>query len=328
MDTSQDSISLRTDRESISAKHFVSKENYSFTFDSKLPPVLKVQPSEIIEIETWDCYMGKVTLENPTISISDKEVNGATGPIYIEGAEPGDTLSVTILDIRPNEVGVARVFPGEGQLGHLISEPFAQFFKINDGFVKMNNPKQELAVQFPLAPMIGVIGVAPEKDFIYTMPAGKHGGNLDNNENTIGATIHLPVKHRGGLLAIGDMHASMGDGEIGGTGVEVGGKVLISTRVIKGKQKIFPVTENENYWITHGVADLDINLAMQYACEEASKILVDNWGFTIKESFIFLSVVGNLGVAQNVHPSEGTVIAKMRVPKLPACPAPFNLRNY
>ena len=180
-------------------------------------------------------------------------------------------------------------------------------------------------VSFPINPMLGVIGVAPATGSILTMPAGKHGGNLDNNMNKIGSTIYLPVKHSGALLGIGDMHASMGDGEICGTGVEIGGDVLIEVNVIKSITTDFPVTETADSWITHGVAVEDIQEAMKLACEEAAGLLVNHWGFTYEDAFIFLSVACDLGIAQNVHPCEGTVIAKVRVPKISACPKPFKI---
>ena len=173
--------------------------------------------------------------------------------------------------------------------------------------------------------MLGVIGVAPASGSILTMPAGKHGGNLDNNMNKIGSIIYLPVKHPGALLGIGDMHASMGDGEICGTGVEIGGDVLIEVDVIKSITTDFPVTETAQSWITHGVAINDIELAMKIACEEAAGLLVNHWGFTYEDAFIFLSVACDLGIAQNVHPCQGTVIAKLSVPKIDACPTPFRI---
>ena len=180
-------------------------------------------------------------------------------------------------------------------------------------------------VNFPAVPMLGVIGVAPESGEIATMPAGKHGGNLDNNMNRKGSIVHLPVKHKGALLGMGDMHASMGDGEICGTGVEIAGDVLIKVDVIKGITTDFPVTETADSWITHGVAVEDLTLALKLACEEAAGLLVNHWGFTYEDAFIFLSVAGDLGIAQSVHPSSGTVIAKMRVPKIAACPKPFKI---
>ena len=300
--------------------HFISREHHTFSFSAGHSPALTVKPGELIHLQTWDCYKGQITdASNALLPIDDSQINPATGPIYIEGAQPGDTLSVTLHDIQPGKRGVARTYPGNGQLQHLITEPYARFFDVDGETVTMNEH-----VNFPLAPMLGVIGVAPAEGEILTMPAGKHGGNLDNNLNTIGSTIHLPVKHTGALLGIGDMHASMGDGEICGTGVEIEGDVLLSTSLIKGVTTEFPVTETATHWVTHGVSDVEeLTGALRLACEEAAHLLVREWGFTMNDAFIFLSVQGNLGIAQAVHPSTGTVIAKMSVPKLSACPRPF-----
>ncbi|MSX52458.1 MAG: hypothetical protein F2769_00955 [Actinobacteria bacterium] len=303
------------------AAHYLSREHHTFSFAASHSPALTVSPGELIHVQTWDCYKGAITNDiDALLPIPDTEINPATGPIYVRGAQPGDTISVTIHDIKPALRGVARTYPGNGQLQHLIEKPYARFFDVVNGLVTMNEQ-----VSFPSAPMLGVIGVAPESGEIPTMPAGKHGGNLDNNLNGIGATIHLPVKHPGALLGIGDMHASMGDGEICGTGIEIAGDVLISIALIKGVGTDYPVTENASSWVTHGVAVNDLPAALQVACEEAAQLLVKHWGFTIEDAFIFLSVQGNLGIAQAVHPSSGTVIAKMVVPKIPACPSPFKI---
>ena len=303
------------------AKHYLSRDHHTFSFSASHDSALRVSPGELVHVQTWDCYKGAITdHENALLPIPDSEINPATGPIYIEGAQPGDTLAVTIHDIQPGPRGVARTYPGNGQLQHLIKSAYARFFDVIDGTVTMNE-----RVSFPSSPMLGVIGVAPEDGEVLTMPAGKHGGNLDNNLNGIGATIYLPVKHQGALLGIGDMHASMGDGEICGTGIEIAGDVLISVEVIKGVGTEYPVTETATSWVTHGVAVEDLPAALQIACEEAAQLLVKHWDFTIEDAFIFLSVQGNLGIAQAVHPSSGTVIAKMVVPKLAACPSPFKL---
>ena len=303
------------------ANHYLSRDHHTYSFASTHQPVLTVQPGDLIHLQTWDCFAGQVIVDaDLTKDIDDSKVNPATGPIYINSAEPGDTLAVSILEIVTEARGVARCFEGEGQLSHLLSGPYGRFFAVLDGVVTMNEH-----VSFPASPMLGVIGVAPESGEVATMPAGKHGGNLDNNMNKVGATIYLPVKHAGALLGIGDMHAAMGDGEISGTGVEIGGDVLIKVEVIKAISTDYPVTELDDCWITHGVAVQDIEAAMRIACEQAAGLLVDHWGFTIEDAFIFLSVACDLGIAQCVHPSTGTVIAKLRVPKLAACPRPFKL---
>jgi len=298
----------------------LSRDHHIFSFDANHEPVLTVDPGTIIEIETWDCYTGQVTSENDTHdSIDNALINPATGPIAIKGAEPGDSISVTLLDIRPNEQGAAMCQPEWGQLGHLV-KPATRIFKVKNGVITMND-----RVSFPANPMFGVIGVSPESGVIPTLDAGRHGGNMDNNNHGIGATVHLPVFQTGGQLSIGDMHASMGDGEISGTGVEIGGIGIIKVDLIKGKHGTWPVTETADSVITHGTAVGDINEAMQLACEEAYRILVNEWSFTPEDAFIYLSVAGDLGIAQYCHPCPGTVIAKMRIPKISAIPRAFNV---
>jgi amidase len=250
-------------------------------------------------------------------------VNSATGPIEVIGAEPGDSLSVTLIDIQHEEKGSAMVIPGWGQLIDKTQAPQTRIFNVKDGVITMESN----GVTFPTRPMFGVIGVAPASGEIGTFFADRHGGNMDDHLNGIGATVHLPVFQPGGMLAIGDMHASMGDGEISGTGVEIGGKGIIKVDLIKGNAGGWPITELKDSWVTHGTARF-IEEALKIACEEAAKLLVDEWGFTIEDAYIFLSVAGDLGIAQNIHPfPDGFAVAKMRVPKISRAPHPFKAQQ-
>lgn len=297
----------------------ILKDQHIWAYEAEMEPVIKVDPGTTLEIETWDCFTGQVQSESDTVEKLDlARVNSATGPIYVNGAEPGDSLSVTLIDIKPGPQGAGMCIPEWGQLIDKVKSPVTRIFKVKDGMIYMNEK-----VSWPIRPMFGVIGVAPKEGSIPTFLADRHGGNMDDHMNGIGATIHLPVFQPGGKLAIGDMHASMGDGEISGTGVEIGGTALIKVDLIKGKQGGWPITETADSWITHGTTADSIDDALKYACEEAAKLLVDQWGFTIEDAFIFLSVTGDLGIAQYCHPSPSSVIAKMRVPKLPATPRPF-----
>jgi len=299
----------------------ISKDQHIWAFDSAMQPVVSVNPGTVIEIETWDCFTGQVQTENDTIAQLDlSRVNSATGPIAVNGAEPGDSLSVTFIDIKPGPQGAAMVIPEWGQLVEHCKAPTTRIFKVRDGIITMNEK-----VSFPTRPMFGVVGVAPASGVIPTFLADRHGGNMDDHQNGIGATLHMPVFQSGGMLAIGDMHASMGDGEISGTGVEIGGTAIIKVDLIKGKQGGWPITEDAEAWYTHGTTADSIDGALKSACEEAAKLLVDQWGFTIEDAFIFLSVAGDLGIAQYCHPSPGSVIARMRVPKISACPSPFKI---
>ena len=299
----------------------IGRDQHVWSFDARRAPVVTVDPGTTIEIETWDCFTGQVTSESDTLDRIDlNRVNSATGPIAVRGAEPGDTLSVTLLEINPGPTGAAMCIPDWGQLIDQVSAPTTRIFTVADGVVHMNE-----RVSFPARPMFGVIGVSPASGDISTFFADRHGGNMDDHVNGVGATIHLPVFQSGGQLAIGDMHASMGDGEISGTGVEIAGTGVIRVDVIKAKAAGWPITETADAFYTHGTSDASIDDALKSACEEAARLLVDEWGFSREDAFMFLSVAGDLGIAQYCHPSPGSVIARMRVPKLAATPRPFRV---
>ena len=298
----------------------IGRDQFVWEFSPHMTPVVTVRPGAVIRLETNDCFHGQVTDESVTADILDTtRVNAATGPIAVEGAEPGDSLLVELLEVNPGPQGAAMIIPGWGQLVDQVKAPVTRIFQVNDGIVRMGD-----TVSFPARPMVGVIGVATESETLANFHAGMHGGNLDNSLHGPGATVMLPVRQSGAMLAIGDMHASMGDGEISGTGVEIDGDVLIRVSLLKAQQTRWPVTELADSWLTHGVtADGDLHEAIRLACEEAARLLVDQWGFSMEDAFIFLSVAGDVGIAQACHPCPGSVIARCRVPKTAATPRPF-----
>ena len=297
----------------------ISRDQYVWAFSAGMTPVVTVDPGTVLELETNDCFTGQVQSESDTLDAPDtSRLNSATGPIFVRGAEPGDTLSVTLLDIVPGPQGSAMVIPGSGQLVEYCDAPATRILRIEDGTIWLNDK-----VSFPAKPMVGVIGVAPAEGEVITFLADKHGGNLDDTVNGIGATLHFPVFQPGGLLALGDMHACMGDGEISDTGVECPGTVLIKVDVIKGKTPRWPVTETADSWYTHGTSADSLTDAIKFACEDAANLLVSELGFTMEDAFIFLSCTCDVGIAQACDPCTGSIIARMRVPKVSACPAPF-----
>jgi amidase len=131
------------------------------------------------------------------------------------------------------------------------------------------------------------------------------------------------VRQPGGLFAVGDMHAAMGDGEISGTGVEIAGEVVVRFDLVKGRQGGWPVTELRDRWVTHGTGGADVREAIENACEDAARLLVDQWRFSMEEAFLFLSVACDVGICQACQPSPASTIARVCVPKVSACPAPF-----
>ncbi len=300
--------------------HVVSREDVIWAFGPALEPVLQVAPGATVTLQTNDCFTGQIRTEDDLVTEIDlTRVNSATGPVAVRGAEPGDTLVVEILDVRPAEQGVATIIPGFGQLIDQVRSPVTTVFRIGRDTVRMND-----RISFPLRPMIGVMGVATDGDELVNAFAGRHGGNLDDHLNGPGATVYFPVRQPGGMFAAGDMHAAMGDGEICGTGVEIAGEVTVRLDVLRGKQAVWPVTELPGAWVAHGTSGGDFDEALQAACEEAARILVDQWAFTREEAFVFLSVACDANVCQACRPSPFSAIARVSIPKVAACPRPFS----
>ena len=235
----------------VAAAHRLSRDQVIWSFGPDLEPVLEVQPGETVTFETNDCFTGQIRSEDDLVTEIDLErINGATGPVAVAGAEPGDSLVAEILDVRPIEWGVATLIPGFGQLIEQVEAPLTRMFEVRDGEIRMND-----RVSFPARPMVGVVGVATDGETLSNGLAGHHGGNLDNHLHGKGARIYFPVRQPGGMFAVGDMHASMGDGEICFTGVEIAGEVDIRFDLLKGKQATWPVTEFPDRWMPHATAD-------------------------------------------------------------------------
>src|SRR5437588_5687408 len=300
-------------------EHRLGRDQVIWSFGPDLEPVLEVEPDDVVTFETNDCFTGQIRSEDDLVTEIDlSRINSATGPVAVKGSEPGDSLVAEILDVRPIEWGVATLIPGFGQLIEQVQSPLTRLFEVRDGMVKMND-----RVSFPAMPMVGVVGVATDGEELSNGLAGRHGGNLDDHLHGAGARIYFPVRRPGGMFAVGDMHASMGDGEICFTGVEIAGEVTVRFDLLKGKQATWPVTELADRWIPHATAD-DYGDALKLVSEEAARLLVDEHGFTIEDAFIFLSVACDAGVAQACKPAPqfGTT-ARFTIPKLDATPAPF-----
>src|SRR6476660_5791577 len=302
------------------AQHRLGRDQVIWAFRPDLEPALEIDPGEVVTLETNDCFTGQIQSESDLVTEIDfQRVNSANGPIAIRGAEPGDSLVVELLAVRPAERWFATLIPGIGQLIDQVQAPVTQVFRVDGDTVHMND-----RISFPLRPMVGVIGVATESETVFNGYAGQHGGNLDNHLHGPGSTVYMPVRQPGGMLAIGAMHASMGDGEICFTGVEIAGEVTIRVGLLKGKQGRWPVTELPDRWAVHGTAGQDFMEALDRAVEEGARFLVDQWGFSMEEAFIFLSVACDANICQACRPQEFSTIARVSIPKVSATPRPFS----
>jgi len=207
----------------------LTNEKCIFSFSKHNDPVLNVNDGDEVNIETLDCFSCQIKTNDDKLETMDwDKVNPATGPIYVNGAEEGDTLEVTIKKIDIDDKGVVATGKDLGVLGGMMNDLYSKVVEINDGKVIFNEK-----LSFPVKPMIGVIGVAPKEGEINCGTPGPHGGNMDTTLIGEGSKLYLPVFVDGALFALGDLHAVMGDGEIGVSGIEVSGTVTVGLRVLK-----------------------------------------------------------------------------------------------
>lgn len=276
----------------------ISREHVIYEMNKENEPVLTVESGTTVVFETQDCFSGEVQSEKDTVSDIDfSKVNPATGPLYVEGAEVGDTLKVTLNRMEIDDKGSVLTAPGLGMLADGIEKEETAMGEISEEGTLYKG------FNIPLTKMVGVIGTAPAGEGVNTGTPHDHGGNLDTTLLTEGATLYLPVNTPGALLAMGDMHSSMADGEIMGSGMEVAGEIEVTVEVIKDSKLPLPFVETDEVYAT---------LASRETMEEATKaainnmvdVLMDKTDLTFNQAGMFLSLAGDLKVSQVVNPNK------------------------
>lgn len=285
----------------------LSKETFFYAFSKDNQVAKKVPSGSTVVIETYDCFQNQIqSKDTPFNTVDWNQVNPATGTIYVEDAQPGDILKVKIDNIELANQGLLATGPGLGVMGHRIDKFNVKMIPIVDGKAVFND-----RIHLPLNPMIGVIGVAPEAAPVNNGTPGAHGGNMDTTLITTGATLYFPVFQEGALFGLGDLHAAMGDGEIGVSGVEIPGKVTVTLDVIKGKSIPYPFVENEE-----GVAVIVSKETLDEAAKAAVEIFADtllpHTDLTLAELTMLFSAAGQVQVSQIVDP---LMTARFFVPK-------------
>ncbi|MCX8186213.1 MAG: acetamidase/formamidase family protein [Sulfolobales archaeon] len=277
----------------------IPKDRFTYKFSKYVPPAAYARPGDVVVFEVMDNLSGQIrSEETPLEAIDIGKRNPCTGPLYVEGAEAGDTLVVDILDVKVGNRGWIRVFPGGGALHDKNFQPKIKIVSVEGGYVTFNNLK------IPIKPMVGTIGVAPTDGEIPTPLCGPHGGNMDLKILRKGTRIYLPVFADGALLAMGDLHAVQSDGESGITPVEVDGEVMVRLEVIKGRSPTYPVVELEDTYsiITSGT---DLDEAVYRAVEESVKVLMKALNTTFQEAYMLSSILVELRINQVVNKLKG-----------------------
>lgn len=246
--------------------HHVDATHVVYSYDKDSSPAVRVRPGDVVILECDDSNHGVIrTPEDGPSKVDFDRINPATGPIYVEEAEPGDVLGVRIFHIEVGELGSALQFPGEyGFLKHEMG-PFTKVAPVRDGIALYRDD-----IRIPIRPSMGTFGVAPAGEPVLTLYPGDNGANMDHKDVCTGNTVYMPVFVPGALLAMGDAHAVIGDGESSGEGLEVSSVVTIQLEVFKGVSLPRPVIESPTEIMTCGWG-----MTMEEATSCAMRDMVD-----------------------------------------------------
>jgi acetamidase/formamidase len=283
-------------------------------------PVLRIANGDTVITTTVDA-MGK----DASDSKATPGGNPQTGPFYVEGAEPGDTLVLQLDRITPNRaIGYTGTVVAENVVDPWFArelpegESMAEWqMDVERGTATLIKPATKLGkLELALAPMLGCFGVAPPRgQAISTATSGEYGGNMDYRGFIAGVTVYLPVFVPGALIHVGDGHAIQGDGEIVGTGIEISMDVQFTVQLIKGKRIRWPRGENADYIFAVGNAR-PLDQALQHATTEMLRWLEEDYGLDKVSASILLgqAVEYDLG---NVYDPAYTMVCKLRKSLLP-----------
>lgn len=285
----------------------IPSDKVVYSMSSKHPPVLAVPDGSEVTFETCDCFQNQIQVASDQLSGIDwNHINPATGPLFVEGAMPGDVLKVSILKIEVADQGVMTPLPGEGALGDFLTEEITRIIPIRDNKAYFTD-----SLLFDISPMIGVIGTAPSQgEDISTGTPDAHGGNMDTKRIVEGSVLYLPVHVEGALLSMGDLHALMADGEVLFCGLETAGRVHVRVDVIKGEELPLPLLVEGEDVITIASSELLDDAALD-ATHQMMRLMLKHTTLSSEEAGMLMSLKGELRISQIVDPKK---TARMEFP--------------
>ena len=258
---------------------------------------MRIKSGESVKIKTMDCFSNQIRKEADKLeTINWDLVNPATGPIFVEGARPGDVLKVSIERIDVGPLGIMATGEDLGVFGSYFKGMTKKLIPIEGDFAAFNEN-----LKIPLNKMIGVIGVAPDGNPVNCGTPGSHGGNMDTKLITEGASVLLPVFTEGALFGTGDVHAAMGDGEVCVTGVEIDAELTLTFEVIKDMQLNNPMVETDAM-LSCIASEKNLEDAALQAARDMYDYLNANTELKNEELAMLLSAVGDLQISQIVDP--------------------------
>jgi acetamidase/formamidase len=305
-------------------EHILSASPTHSVWDRSLPPRLHIESGDEVAYECVDASGGQVrpgmTVQE-YLAIDRTRIHALTGPIWIEGAEPGDVLEIDVLSTRHADWGWSSVIEGLGFLKERFRDPYLFHWQLEGESTSSLAP-----AVVPLRPFLGVMGVARAEDGKFrTRPPGPFGGNLDVRELCAGSRLYLPVYNPGALFSCGDGHAAQGDGEVCINGIECPLDVTLRFHLHKYQPLSAPLVESSEAAARDSTADAwvvvetgtDLADTARAATSRMVDLLVSRWGFSTVHAYILCSVALKLRLSQVVNEPVYTVsgaIAKQILP--------------
>lgn len=292
----------------------VKPDDYSYVFNPYREPIANVRPGDRVTIHCEDAFESRIQSQEDVPSqalATAKFLNPQTGPIYVEGAEPGDTLVVRLRRIEPTRAfAISCLIPYFGGLTSTIftrslQEPLPEkvwVWELHDD--KLRNA--ELDAEVPLDPFMGTLAVAPDLEAVTALAPGPFGGNMDVPDVRPGNTVYLPVWNEGALFYTGDTHANQGQGELCGVGLEITSKVTVEFDVIKGRTIDWPRIESQDAIMVVGSAK-PMEDAARIANTELVLWLESDYGFDRWNAYQLLTQAGGLYVGNMVDTTYSLV---------------------
>lgn len=270
-------------------------------WSSSIEPEITVPSGSVIEVQTEEASDRQITAESTVEdleNISFDPIHPLTGPVYVEGAEPGDVLKVTLHTIELGEYGWTAIVPGFGFLADEFTDPYLKTFDLGKDKKSVRFSEN---IEIPLKPFPGVMGVAPAVDsMLSTIPPRANGGNMDDPHLVEGTTVYFPVFVEGALFSIGDAHAVQGMGEVCGTAIEAPMRIVYEVEVIKdGRTLREPEYETEDTYAVTAFGE-SIDEAAQKATRYMIDYLVEEHGMERNDAYALCSLAGDLRIAEVV----------------------------
>lgn len=289
-------------------------------WNNAIAPVQRIAPGDVVLFETVDASGGQITAKSDVSAVKTLDfgrVNPVTGPLFIEGAEPGDAISVKLIDFSGGSWGWTAIIPGFGLLADDFAEPFLHISECDEKNVHFGH-----GISIPTVPFAGTVGLAPAEPGQHSVvPPRRVGGNLDLNSLTRGATLYLPVEVPGGLLSLGDTHAAQGDGEVCGTAVESRFDVRARIDLIKDARLGAPHCEfthglrrshddSKGFYVTTGIGP-----DLMQAARDAVRAMIDHLGREYRlepeMAYALCSVAVDLRIGEIVDAPNWVVAAQL-----------------